>query len=209
MRLLVWEGTGRPATTTGSAAVPPKLGPPSPLIITSTRCHAVDSVLQFASSSFDASTWEICGALLTGATLVVPEPGVLAGERLSAVLETHRVTHVTLLPAAPTDLVTPPHLTRYLCTASSPLLTAGASCGRSEGTTAASITRIGRFPMSTQAVLYVVAIIFLVLAALPVPRRGIRFAPLGAAAALAAYAWPVLTHLTPAAQDTKERKVRR
>jgi hypothetical protein len=51
----------------------------------------------------------------------------------------------------------------------------------------------GRFHMSTQAVLYVVAILFLVLAALPVPTRGIRFALLGAAAALAAYAWPVLT----------------
>jgi hypothetical protein len=47
--------------------------------------------------------------------------------------------------------------------------------------------------MSTQAVLYVLAIILLVLAALPVPTRGIRLAPLGAAAALAAYAWPVLT----------------
>ncbi|MGN9908611.1 hypothetical protein ACTMTJ_13795 [Phytohabitans sp. LJ34] len=47
--------------------------------------------------------------------------------------------------------------------------------------------------MSTQAVLYVIAIIFLVIAALPVPTRGVRFALLGAAAALAAYAWPVLT----------------
>jgi hypothetical protein len=47
--------------------------------------------------------------------------------------------------------------------------------------------------MSTQAVLYVIAIVFLLLAALPVPTRGIRFGLLGAAAALAAYAWPVLT----------------
>lgn len=47
--------------------------------------------------------------------------------------------------------------------------------------------------MSTQAVLYVIAIILLILAALPVPTRGISFALLGAAAALTAYAWPVLT----------------
>jgi len=47
--------------------------------------------------------------------------------------------------------------------------------------------------MSTQAVLYVLAIILLILAALPLPTRGIRLALLGAAAALAAYAWPVLT----------------
>lgn len=47
--------------------------------------------------------------------------------------------------------------------------------------------------MSTQAVLYVIAIIFLVIAALPFPTRGIRFALLGAAAALTAYAWPVLS----------------
>jgi hypothetical protein len=47
--------------------------------------------------------------------------------------------------------------------------------------------------MSAQGVLYVVAIIFLVLAALPVPTRGVRLALLGAAAALAAYAWPVLS----------------
>lgn len=47
--------------------------------------------------------------------------------------------------------------------------------------------------MSTQAVLYVIAIILLILAALPIPTRGLRLALLGAAAALAAYAWPVLT----------------
>jgi hypothetical protein len=47
--------------------------------------------------------------------------------------------------------------------------------------------------VSTQAVLYVIAIILLVLAALPLPTRGFRLALLGAAAALAAYAWPVLS----------------
>jgi hypothetical protein len=47
--------------------------------------------------------------------------------------------------------------------------------------------------MSVQALLYLIAIILLVLAALPLPTRGIGLATLGAAFALAAYAWPVLT----------------
>jgi hypothetical protein len=47
--------------------------------------------------------------------------------------------------------------------------------------------------MSTQAVLYIIAIILLVLAALPFPTRGFSLAVLGAAFALTAYAWPVLS----------------
>ena len=47
--------------------------------------------------------------------------------------------------------------------------------------------------MSAQAVLYVVAILLLILAALPIPVRGVRLALLGAAAALAAYSWPVIS----------------
>ena len=47
--------------------------------------------------------------------------------------------------------------------------------------------------MSIQAVLYVIAIILLVLAALPFGTRGINLAILGAAFALLAYAWPVVT----------------
>jgi hypothetical protein len=47
--------------------------------------------------------------------------------------------------------------------------------------------------MSVQAVLYVIAIILLILAALPIPTRGVRLALLGAAAALAAYSWPVIS----------------
>jgi hypothetical protein len=47
--------------------------------------------------------------------------------------------------------------------------------------------------MSVQAVLYVLAIILLILAALPIPTRGVGFALLGAAAALAAYSWPVIS----------------
>ena len=47
--------------------------------------------------------------------------------------------------------------------------------------------------MSAQAVLYVIAILLLILAALPIPVRGVSLALLGAAAALAAYSWPVIS----------------
>jgi hypothetical protein len=50
-----------------------------------------------------------------------------------------------------------------------------------------------RSAMSTQALLYLLAIILLVLAAFPLPVRGIRLGLLGAAVALLAYAWPLLT----------------
>ena len=47
--------------------------------------------------------------------------------------------------------------------------------------------------MSTQAVLYIIAIILLVVAALPIPTRRFNLALLGAAFALLAYSWPVLS----------------
>lgn len=47
--------------------------------------------------------------------------------------------------------------------------------------------------MSVQALLYIIALILLVLAALPIGTRGFSLALLGAAFALAAYAWPVIT----------------
>lgn len=47
--------------------------------------------------------------------------------------------------------------------------------------------------MSAQAVLYLIAIILLVLAALPFSARGFRLGMLAAAFALTAYAWPLLT----------------
>ncbi|SCG75527.1 hypothetical protein [Micromonospora rifamycinica] len=47
--------------------------------------------------------------------------------------------------------------------------------------------------MSVQAFLYVIAVILLVLAALPIPTRGFSLGMLGAACALLAYAWPVIT----------------
>ncbi|GAB3931999.1 hypothetical protein [Micromonospora vulcania] len=47
--------------------------------------------------------------------------------------------------------------------------------------------------MSFQAFLYIVAVILIVLAALPIGTRGISLALLGAACALLAYSWPVIT----------------
>jgi hypothetical protein len=47
--------------------------------------------------------------------------------------------------------------------------------------------------MTVPAVLYLVAVILLVLAALPIGTRNVSLALLGAAFALLAYCWPVLT----------------
>ncbi|WP_425549150.1 amino acid adenylation domain-containing protein, partial [Allokutzneria multivorans] len=57
-------------------------------------------VLQFASVSFDTAMWEICMALLTGATLdVVPDERRL-GQPLAEFLAERGITHATLPPAA-------------------------------------------------------------------------------------------------------------
>ncbi|WP_210589236.1 non-ribosomal peptide synthetase [Streptomyces sp. GESEQ-35] len=56
-------------------------------------------VLQFASPGFDASVWELCMALLSGATLVLADDADLApGRPLADTLTTRQVTHVTLPP---------------------------------------------------------------------------------------------------------------
>ncbi|MEU2564933.1 amino acid adenylation domain-containing protein [Streptomyces longispororuber] len=65
-------------------------------------------VLQFASPGFDASVWELCMALLCGATLVLADDADLApGRPLAGTLTSRRVTHVTLPPPVlatlPTD----------------------------------------------------------------------------------------------------------
>ncbi|MFD9425547.1 MULTISPECIES: non-ribosomal peptide synthetase [unclassified Streptomyces] len=61
-------------------------------------------VLQLASPSFDASVMETLMALGTGATLVIPPPGPLAGEELADVLAAHRVTHALIPPTALTGV---------------------------------------------------------------------------------------------------------
>ncbi|MBW5420530.1 amino acid adenylation domain-containing protein [Streptomyces sp. BG9H] len=57
-------------------------------------------VLQFSSPSFDASVLELCMTLTSGAAVVVPEPGPLAGEPLAEVIADRRVTHALIPPAA-------------------------------------------------------------------------------------------------------------
>jgi len=50
------------------------------------------TVLHFASISFDASTFEIWGALLTGGRLVIAPPGPVGVRELASVLRAHRVS---------------------------------------------------------------------------------------------------------------------
>ncbi|MEV8505698.1 amino acid adenylation domain-containing protein [Actinoplanes sp. NPDC051475] len=57
-------------------------------------------LLQFASPSFDAFVAELMGAFTAGATVVVPPPGPLAGDPLTAVLRDQRITHAILPPVA-------------------------------------------------------------------------------------------------------------
>ncbi len=58
-------------------------------------------VLQFASFSFDAGTWELVMALLTGGCLVLaPALRLRPGEPLAALVHQHGVTHLTLPPTA-------------------------------------------------------------------------------------------------------------
>ena len=70
----------------------------------STRLLAVDEgsrLLQFASLSFDACTWEWTNALTAGACLCMASRDELApGEPLHTTLSTQRITHATLPPVA-------------------------------------------------------------------------------------------------------------
>ncbi|MCE7082364.1 amino acid adenylation domain-containing protein [Streptomyces sp. ST2-7A] len=62
---------------------------------------ASSRILQFASHSFDGAVWELCGGLLTGATLVMAPAELTApGPGLAALVERLGVTHATLPPAA-------------------------------------------------------------------------------------------------------------
>jgi amino acid adenylation domain-containing protein len=57
-------------------------------------------VLQLASLSFDAAVMEVLMAWPAGATLVVPEPGPLAGETLAEKLNELRISHALIMPTA-------------------------------------------------------------------------------------------------------------
>ncbi|GAA3886300.1 hypothetical protein GCM10022227_49610 [Streptomyces sedi] len=59
-----------------------------------------DRVLQLVSTSFDASVWDLCAAVLSGATLVFGPDEGLAGEDLAVAVRELGITHLTLPPAA-------------------------------------------------------------------------------------------------------------
>jgi amino acid adenylation domain-containing protein/non-ribosomal peptide synthase protein (TIGR01720 family) len=60
-----------------------------------------DRVLQFAALSFDPAVWELCMALLTGATLVLaPAERLLPGEPLARLIADQRITHIGMPPTA-------------------------------------------------------------------------------------------------------------
>jgi amino acid adenylation domain-containing protein len=81
-------------------------------------------VLQFAPPSFDAWTWELCLALLSGATLVVAGEGpVLAGNSLASLAASYAITHLTV---PPTVLATVPISPDIL--AGGTLVVAGEAC---------------------------------------------------------------------------------
>ncbi|WP_157371998.1 non-ribosomal peptide synthetase, partial [Vibrio sp. MEBiC08052] len=63
-------------------------------------------VLQFASISFDASMFEIVLGICTGAELHFAGPGQPLGEELLTILESRRITHAPLPPAALASLRT-------------------------------------------------------------------------------------------------------
>jgi amino acid adenylation domain-containing protein/non-ribosomal peptide synthase protein (TIGR01720 family) len=64
------------------------------------RVRPGDRVLQFSSPSFDASVLELCVSLPVGATLVVPPPGPLLGDKLTDLLAVRRITHALIPPVA-------------------------------------------------------------------------------------------------------------
>ncbi len=90
------------------------------------KIDARSRVLQFASPSFDASVWELCMSLLSGAALVVaPAEQLLFGAPLAALASDQGVTHATLpssvLAALPAGESLPPAMT---------LVVAGEACPR-------------------------------------------------------------------------------
>ncbi|NEQ07639.1 MAG: amino acid adenylation domain-containing protein [Moorea sp. SIO4E2] len=57
-------------------------------------------ILQFSSLSFDGVVWELCSALLNGATLVMaPSDQVRPGPELTQLIRDYHVTHAVLPPA--------------------------------------------------------------------------------------------------------------
>ncbi|MFJ7589631.1 amino acid adenylation domain-containing protein [Streptomyces sp. NPDC097617] len=88
--------TGRPK---GVAVTHNGLAPLLATHVERLKVTAASRVLQFASPSFDASVWEMCMGLLSGATFVLAGKEALApGAPLAETVARHGVTHVTLPP---------------------------------------------------------------------------------------------------------------
>jgi aspartate racemase len=118
-------------------------------------------ILQLAPLSFDASTFEIWGALLNGGRLAVAPPGVVSVDELGALLARHRVTTLWLTAGffhqvvdqrleilrplrqllAGGDVLSVPHVRRVLAALPGIRLVNG--YGPTEGTTFTCCHRIG------------------------------------------------------------------
>jgi amino acid adenylation domain-containing protein len=87
------------------------------------KLHPRSRVLQFASASFDASVFELCMALCSGAALCLARTESLRpGQPLLSLLQRHAISIVTLPPS--TLAVLPPTELPYLQT----IITAGETC---------------------------------------------------------------------------------
>ena len=105
-RRLPEEGTGSSLAyimyTSGSTGEPKGVAVPHRGVVRLVRgadyarLGADETILQLAPLSFDASTFEIWGALLNGGRLVMAPPGVLSAVDLGALLERHAVTTLWL-----------------------------------------------------------------------------------------------------------------
>ncbi|MFI7185664.1 amino acid adenylation domain-containing protein [Streptomyces anthocyanicus] len=88
--------TGRPKGVTVTHS-----GLPALLDIFTSQLDVVPGsrVLHHLSPAFDGGFWELAMGLLTGAALVVVEPGTVPGPALAALAVRHRVTHAAITPA--------------------------------------------------------------------------------------------------------------
>ncbi|HEY7483624.1 MAG TPA: amino acid adenylation domain-containing protein [Streptosporangiaceae bacterium] len=90
--------------------------------VESLQLHSGSRVLQVASPSFDAYVLEVLMAWATGATLVVPPAGLVAGQVLRSALLDHRITHALIGPAVLAD-IEPDGLDGFEC-----LIVGGEAC---------------------------------------------------------------------------------
>ncbi|HVT71247.1 MAG TPA: amino acid adenylation domain-containing protein, partial [Trebonia sp.] len=72
----------------------------SAFMISTLRITPQSRMAQLLSLSFDMSLLELLSALPSGAALVLPEPGPLAGQKLAETLRELRATHAVVAPAA-------------------------------------------------------------------------------------------------------------